>query len=942
MVIHIYAKVSFYKNKIYFIDDALLNGKILPMSPKFILLDGSAFLFRAYFSTISQNLSNNAGFPTGAMFGVVNAVKQLKRKYPDAKMIAIFDAKGKNHRHQLYSEYKAHRKPADDDLVVQIEPLYEIIRAMGFHFMCVPGVEADDVIATLAQQTAQQNIPTLIASGDKDLMQLVNEHTVQLSMKGELFDTAAVIEKMGVRTDQILDLLALTGDSADNIPGVPSVGPKTAIKWLAQFDNIEGIKANAGDIKGKVGEKLRASFELLDLSYELVKLKFDVDLPCDIFTDEPGADNDKLVQLYQEYGFSMWLKQLNVVPQSQTMSAEVLIEEKDRDREENCSDWLDEYTQSTVLENSAFEALVTRLKKCKNFVFDLETTSLDYMNARIVGWVFLVDKDSFYIPVGHDYLDAPPQLNFDKVLTTLKPILQSSTIGKVGQNLKYDSHILANHGMELNNITDDTMLKSHTLNSVATRHNMDDLSEHYLNHTTIHFTDVAGKGKKQLTFNQIDLQTAVPYACEDVIVTHKLNEVLAHELVKYPDLYKLYLKVELPLIPVMVKMERNGVELDVQALNSQQIYVVQQMDKIKVKAYEITDDEFNLESPKQVGEVLFSEEGLGLEAKKKTPKGAPSTNEEALKMLDHPLVDLILEYRTLTKLNSTYLEALPKQVDLNTQRLHTSYHQSGTATGRLSSSNPNLQNIPIRSELGARIRGAFIAREGFVVVAADYSQIELRIMAHISQDAHLLEAFNNNRDVHSATAAMMFDKSLEEVTANDRRNAKAINFGLIYGMSAFGLAKQINVSRTEAKQYIGAYFENYPAVAQYMENTKESAKEKGYVETVMGRRLYLPQINAKNKMLQQHALRTAINAPMQGSSADIIKQAMLDVAQWIGEDNADIKMIMQVHDELVFEVKADKAEEFSNKIQTLMSQAYTLDIPLVVDLGVGHSWQEAH
>ncbi|SMM98718.1 DNA polymerase I [uncultured Candidatus Thioglobus sp.] len=913
------------------------------MSPKFILLDGSAFLFRAYFSTISQNLSNDAGFPTGAMFGVVNAIKQLQRKYPEAKMIAIFDAKGKNHRHQLYPEYKAHRKPAEDDLVVQIEPLYEIIRAMGFHFMCVPGVEADDVIATLAQQTAQQNIPTLIASGDKDLMQLVNEHTVQLSMKGELFDTAAVIEKMGVRTDQILDLLALTGDSADNIPGVPSVGPKTAIKWLIQFDNIEGVKANADQIGGKVGEKLRASFELLDLSYELVKLKFDVDLPCDIFADEPGADNEKLCNLYQQYGFLRWFKELggNSVAIQPSVTQAVTVASQHEIKPPK-ADWLDEYTQSTVLEKSDFEALVAGLKKCKNFVFDLETTSLDYMNARIVGWVFLLDKDSFYIPVGHDYLDAPTQLNFDNVLATLKPILQSSTIGKVGHNLKYDSHVLANHGVKLNNITDDTMLKSHTLNSVATRHNMDDLSEYYLNHTTIHFSDVAGKGKKQLTFNQIDLQTAAPYACEDVIVTHKLNEVLAHELVKYPDLYKLYLKVELPLIPVMVKMERNGVELDVQALNSQQIYVVQQMNEIKVKAYEITGDEFNLESPKQVGEVLFSAEGLGLEAKKKTPKGAPSTNEEALKMLDHPLVDLILEYRTLTKLNSTYLEALPKQVDLNTQRIHTSYHQSGTATGRLSSSNPNLQNIPIRSELGARIRGAFIAREGFVVVAADYSQIELRIMAHISQDTHLLEAFNNDMDVHSATAAMMFDKPLEEVTTDDRRNAKAINFGLIYGMSAFGLAKQIDVSRTKAKQYIEAYFENYPAVAKYMQDTKESAKEKGYVETVMGRRLYLPQINANNKMLQQHALRTAINAPMQGSSADIIKKAMLDVAQWIGEDNEDIKMIMQVHDELVFEVKADKAEEFSNKIQTLMSETYKLDIPLVVDLGIGHSWQEAH
>ncbi len=910
------------------------------MSQQLILLDGSAFLFRAYFSTLAQNLTNEEGFPTGAMFGVINAIKRLQNQYPEAKLIAIFDAKGKNHRHDIYPEYKAHRKPAEDDLVVQIEPLYEIIRAMGFHFMCVPGVEADDVIATLAMVADEQKMQTIIASGDKDLMQLVSDNISQLDMKGKLYDRQTVIEKMGVAPEHILDLLALTGDSADNIPGVPSVGPKTALKWLAQFKSIAGIKENAEKIGGKVGEKLRENFDKLDLSYQLVQLKFDVELPCNILDDEPSANDVKLASLYQQYGFVAWLKQLGSVPAQITDTTATPIAETEIKKP--ITEWFKEYTQTVIFEPTDFDDLVKRLESCKNFVFDLETTSLDYMNAKIVGWVFLVDKDSFYIPVSHDYLDAPKQLNFDIVLTLLKPILENKSIGKIGQNLKYDSHILANYGIALNGIVDDTMLKSYCLNSVASRHNMDDLSEHYLGHTTIHFSDIAGKGKKQITFNQVSINDGAPYACEDVIVTHKLNEVLAQELVNYAKLYKLYQMIELPLIAVLVTMERNGVELDATILGKQQFDVAAQMEIIKAQAFELAGDAFNLESPKQIQQILFSEEGLGLEPKKKTPKGAPSTNEEALKLLDHPLVDLILSYRTLTKLNSTYLEALPKQIDLHTKRLHTSYHQAGTATGRLSSSNPNLQNIPIRSEQGAKIRSAFIASKGNVIIAADYSQIELRIMAHISQDEHLLKAFNNDEDVHRATASMMFNLPIEQITNDHRRKAKAINFGLIYGMSTFGLAKQINVSRTEAKQYIDAYFANYPSVLNYMDSTKELAKEKGFVETLIGRRLYLPQINAKNKMLQQHALRTAINAPMQGSSADIIKQAMLDVNAWIGKNNPDIKMIMQVHDELVFEVNASKADEFAHKIQGLMENAYPLDIPLKVDVGIGSSWQEAH
>jgi len=915
------------------------------MPHKLILMDGSAFLFRAYFSTLSQNLTNQEGFPTGAIFGVIGAIKRLQNQYPEAKIVTIFDHKGKNFRHDIYPEYKAHRKPADSELIMQIEPLYEIVRAIGVQFMCIPGVESDDVIATLSKYADTNNIKTIIASSDKDLMQLVSSNITQLDMKGNLLNYDGVVEKMGVPPEKIIDLLALTGDSADNIPGVPSVGPKTAIKWLQLYDDISGVKSNAKQIMGKVGEKLRESFDLLDLSYKLVQLKFDVELPDKVLNIETTQNKTELAALYKKYGFSMWLNQLGVdsTKTKDTVKLNTTTEPiETHEITSNTTNMIERYTQNLVIEPGSFESMVTRLKKTKEFVFDLETTSLDYMNAAIVGFVFLIDNDSFYVPVGHDYIDAPKQLDFETVLNTIKPILEGDKIAKLGHNLKYDSHVLANYGVTLNAISDDTMVKSYCLNSVASRHNMDDLSEHYLNHKTIHFVDVAGKGKKQISFNQVSIEQALPYACEDVIITFELNKVLNENIAQYPKLVKLYNNIELPLINILVQMERNGVKIDSDSLHIQQRDILVQMEGIQSQSYQLAGDAFNLDSPKQIQQILFSEEGLGLRAIKKTPKGQPSTNEEALKLLDHPLVDLILSYRTLTKLNSTYLEALPKQVDHKTARLHTSYHQAVTTTGRLSSSNPNLQNIPIRSELGSRIRGAFIADKGNSIVAADYSQIELRIMAHISNDEHLSAAFRDNKDVHTDTASMMFHIPIDEVTRDHRRNAKAINFGLIYGMSAFGLAKQINVSRTEAKQYIDSYFENYTGVLDYMNNIKESARLQGYVETVMGRRLYLPQINAKNKMLQQHALRTAINAPMQGSSADIIKKAMLDVHQWIGEDNKDIKMIMQVHDELVFEVNSSKADVFANKIQELMQSTYKLDIPLVVDIGVGDSWQQAH
>jgi DNA polymerase-1 len=911
------------------------------MTQQLILVDGSAFLFRSYFSTLSQNLSNDSGFPTGAMFGVINAIKHLQRKYNGAKIIMIFDAKGSNFRHEMYSEYKAHRKPAEDDLVVQIEPLYKMVRAMGFHFLCVDGVEADDVIATLATQADAKNITTIVASGDKDLFQLVSNNVKQLDMKGKLYDSALVKEKMGVEPHQVSDLLALTGDSADNIPGVPSVGPKTAAKWLGTYSDLASVKANAHKVGGKVGEKLRASFDLLELSNRLVQLKFDVDIPIDIFSEEPGEDSATLAALFQEYGFSMWLRQLGDVGQAPAkVQTESPIEVEEKAAEN--SELLQGYSQHLVLSQSDFDGLLKQLSACKSFVFDLETNSLDYMEAQIVGFVFLLDKQSYYVPVAHDYIAAPAQLSRQTTLAALKPILENSDIGKIGQNLKYDGHVLANVDIDLNGIVDDTMIKSYCLNSVATRHNMDDLSEFYLGHKTIHFSDVAGSGKKQLSFNEVSLDQAVPYACEDVIVTHELNKVLEEKIGQFPKLQALYRTLELPLVKIMLKLERNGALIDVASLYNQQVQIKAEMAKIQAQAFDIAGDEFNLESPKQIQQILFSEEGLGLEPKKKTPKGQPSTNEEALKLLDHPLVDLIMSYRTLTKLNSTYLEALPKQINARTGRLHTSYHQAVTATGRLSSSKPNLQNIPIRSEQGARIRSAFVASKGNVIVAADYSQIELRIMAHISKDKSLVEAFNNNVDVHSATAAQMFDTPLDEVSKEQRRNAKAINFGLIYGMSAFGLAKQIDVSRTEAKEYIDAYFANYPGVLEYMDSTKEKAKEQGFVETIEGRRLYLPQVNAKNKMLQQHALRTAINAPMQGSSADIIKKAMLDIQTWIDSESNGVKMLMQVHDELVFEMPAEKAQDYAEVVRSMMENAVKLDIPLVVDVGIADNWQEAH
>jgi len=841
----------------------------------------------------------------------------------------------------MYPQYKENRRPADEALIIQIEPLYKIVRAMGFHFLCIDDVEADDVIATIVKLAEKRNIQSIIASSDKDLYQLVNQQTNQLDMKGKLYDAQKVEEKMGVKPHQIRDLLALTGDSSDNIPGVPGVGPKTAAKWLQLYGDIDGVKFNAEKISGKIGEKLRSSFELIDLSYKLVKLKCDINLPIDIFQEEPGEDKQELASLFAQYGFSNWLKQLGKIEEEVPKEETVPVQHIKTEDEVSVFN-LEDYEQRLVLEKVHFDSLLKELSYSSSFVFDLETNSLNYMTAEIVGLVFLLDMTSYYVPIGHDYLDAPEQLSREMVLDAIKPILENTNIGKIGQNLKYDAHILANIDIDLCGIVDDTMVKSYCLNSIATRHNMDDMSEYYLSHKTIHYSDIAGSGKKQLTFNQVDLGEAVPYACEDVIVTYELNKALQQRLEQYPKLVSLYQDLELPLVKTMMKLERNGALVNVDSLFKQQLQIKSEMEKIKDRAFEIAGEVFNLDSPKQIQQILFSAEGLGLEPKKTTAKGQPSTNEESLKSLEHPLVDLIMSYRTLTKLNSTYLETLPKQINRETGRLHTSYHQAVTATGRLSSSKPNFQNIPIRTKEGARIRSAFVAEAKNIIVAADYSQIELRIMAHISKDKNLLKAFTDNVDVHIATASQVFETQLSDVTKDQRRKAKAINFGLIYGMSAFGLAKQIGVTRTEAKNYIEGYFENYPGVLEYMDVTKEKAKSQGFVETILGRRLYLPQVHSKNKVQKQHALRTAINAPMQGTSADIIKKAMLTIQDWIDNENNNIKMIMQVHDELVFEMPANNAKKYAEKIRQIMEDSASLNVPLIVDIGVGNSWQEAH
>jgi DNA polymerase-1 len=910
-----------------------------PLFTPLILVDGSSYLFRAYHVPYLQALSTSYGQSTGAITGVLNMIKSLQKDYPSGNIVVVFDAKGKTFRNDMYSEYKANRPAMPEDLRTQIAPLHEIIEAMGLPLLVIEGVEADDVIGTLANQASKLKMETVISTGDKDMAQLVTAHVRLINtMTNVEMDEAGVEEKFAVRPDQIIDYLALMGDKVDNIPGVDKCGPKTAAKWLAEHGTLKQVMANADNVKGKVGEHLRNALSHLPLSYELATIKLDVELPENVQDIKPKEVNfDKLIALSNQFELKRLLTETQQkVKQTATTKS---IEPKE----------LDEHTSEsrnyhTILTQADFDIWLDKLKAADLFAFDTETTSLNYMDAELVGVSFsILAGEAAYLPVAHDYLDAPDQLDRAHVLASLKPLLEDPAIKKVGQHLKYDKNVLANYDINLQGIAFDTMLESYVLNSVATRHDMDSLSETYLGQSTIHFEDIAGKGVKQITFNQIPLDKAAPYAAEDADITLRLHKVIWQKLSEEKDLVNVFNEIELPLSPVLAKMEQFGVLIDSQKLAQQSQDLAVRILELEKEVHELAGEEFNLGSPKQLQEILYKK--MDLPVLKKTPKGAPSTAEEVLQELaiNYPLPKLLMEYRGLSKLKNTYTDKLPKMINARTGRLHTSYHQAITATGRLSSTEPNLQNIPIRTEEGRRVRQAFIAREGYKIVAADYSQIELRIMAHLSSDKGLLNAFATGQDIHTTTASEVFDTPLKEVSIEQRRNAKAINFGLIYGMSAFGLSKQLNIPRFDAQKYMDLYFERYPSVLTYMEDTRQVAKEKGYVSTVYGRRLYLPEINASNGMRRKSAERAAINAPMQGTAADIIKKAMLAVDDWIETlPIDDVRMIMQVHDELVFEIKEHKLIEYKNKIILLMEQAVQLDVPLIVEAGVGENWDEAH
>ena len=925
-------------------------------SKPLVLVDGSSYLFRAFYA-LPASLTSPDGMQTNAIHGVLNMLDKLRKDYQPEHMVVIFDAKGKTFRNEMFPEYKATRPPMPDELRDQIAPLHEIIEAQGYPMIIMPGVEADDVIGTMS---VLHDGETIISTGDKDMAQLVNSRVSLINtMSNSFHDIQGVIDKYGVRPERIRDYLALMGDKVDNIPGVPKVGPKTAVKWLTEYDSLEEVMENADKFKGKIGENLRASLEFLPLSYELVTIKCDLDLDCSpefiLFNEQ---NTQKLVELYQKYGLRTRLSKLQSesdVPLDISSSPTKNVKES----EIAIPDVPDikEVDYQTILTEEQLDEWIAKLKVAKLFAFDTETTSLAYMNAQIVGMSFCIDAGiAAYLPLAHDYVGAPQQLNFDETLAKLKPLLEDPTALKVGQNLKYDRSVLLNHDIELKGIRHDTLLESYILDSVSSRHDMDTLCEKHLNHTNVAFKDIAGTGKKQLTFNQVDLepneetgfQGALIYAAEDADMTMRLHNFFWPQLKPRRQQEKLYREIEIPLLKVLSDIERNGVLVDAEMLQKQSVELSTRMSELEQQIYEQAGGEFNLGSPKQIGEVFFSEDKLNLPIISKTKKGQPSTSVDVLEKLaeEHDVPRWLLEHRGLSKLRSTYTDKLPQEINDKTGRVHTSYHQTVAATGRLSSQSPNLQNIPVKNAEGRRIRQAFIAPEGFKILAADYSQIELRIMAHLSADDSLLKAFSEGKDIHRATAAEIFEVAEDQVEAQHRRAAKAVNFGLIYGMSAFGLAKQLNVSRTEAAEYVKKYFQRYPGVKHYMEDTREKAKEDGYVETLFGRRLYLPNINHRNGMLRQHAERTAINAPMQGTAADIIKLSMISVSDWLREarleNSTRTKMIMQVHDELVFEVAENELEAVEKVIVDRMVNATQLDVPLVVDTGIGINWDEAH
>jgi len=901
----------------------------------FVLVDGSSYLFRAYHAM--PDMSNSKREPTGTIYGVINMVRRLLKDYEPEYLAVVFDAKGKTFRNDMYKEYKANRPPMPDELRDQIEPIHNIIKAMGLPLICVSGVEADDVIGTLSEQATALGIDTLISTGDKDMAQLVNKHVSLVNtMTGVDMDVDGVKEKFGVPPERIIDYLALIGDTADNVPGVPKVGPKTAVKWLGLYDSIDGIMENAKEIKGKVGENLRDFMDQLPLSRDLVTIKCDVELEQDPKTlkrQEP--DYKKLKELFGHFEFKTWLAEATAGTGPAGGDGSKAKKSKPEKEEVTAK-------YETIFTDKELDSWLKKLKKADCFSFDLETTSLSYMQADIVGLSFSVKEgEAAYIPLAHDYLDAPKQLSREKVLEKLKPLLEDNNLCKLGQNLKYDMNVLGNYDIHMQGIQHDTMLASYVLDSTL-RHGMDDMAIRHLSYSTTHYEDIAGKGAKQIPFNQVNIEAASPYAAEDADITLRLHNIFWPQLEETASLQSIYKDIEIPLLPVLSRMERNGVLLDIKMLAKQSTQISKRLAELEQNIYTEAGQEFNIGSPKQLQVVLF--EKMELPVISKTPKGQPSTAESVLVELahDYPLPKLILEYRSLSKLKSTYTDKLPLQVAESTGRVHTSYQQAVAATGRLSSTDPNLQNIPVRTEEGRRIRQAFIAAPGYKMVAADYSQIELRIMAHLSGDKGLLDAFSKGLDVHSATAAEVFSVSVDEVTKDQRRSAKAINFGLIYGMSAFGLAKQLDITRAEAQEYVDLYFQRYPGVKEYMEQTKEKAREDGYVETVFGRRLYLHEINAKNGMRRQYAERTAINAPMQGTAADIIKRAMIELDKEIQTGKFDMRMIMQVHDELIFEIKDSQVDEAIKLVRQKMEGAAELSVPLLVDVGIGINWDEAH
>ncbi len=901
------------------------------LDPALVLVDGSSYLYRAFHAL--PMLTTSTGRNSGAAKGVINMIRRLKKDYPKATIAVVFDAKGKTFRDEIYPEYKANRPPMPEELREQIEPIHAIIKAMGLPLLAIEGVEADDVIGTLSAQASRAGKSVLVSTGDKDMAQLVNEHvTLVNTMTDTVMDPAGVNEKFGLPPELIIDYLALMGDKVDNIPGVPGVGEKTALALLQNLGGLQDIYQKLDQIpelpiRGakKLPDKLAAERDKAELSYQLATIKLDVELPLAFDEIEPGAENpDELLHWYRELEFNTWIDE--VLAGGETAPAEQLPVEYD-----------------VVLDKALFERWLKRLEAAPLFAFDTETTSLDYMAARVVGVSFAVEAGkAAYVPFGHDYLGAPEQLSEEEVLGALKPLLENPDKPKVGQNLKYDANVLVNHDIALRGIAEDTMLQSYILDAAGNRHDMDSLALKYLGASTVHYEDIAGKGAKQLTFNQIKVEEAGYYAAEDADITLKLHEALRPQVAAEKELDDVYRAIEMPLVPVLSRMERFGAKVDRALLDKQSQELAGKIEAIQKQAYDEAGGPFNLSSPKQLGEILF--EKLELPVVKKTPKGAPSTAEEVLVELahDYKLPQLILDYRGMAKLKSTYTDKLPQMISPATGRIHTSYHQAVAATGRLSSTDPNLQNIPIKTPEGRRIRQAFVAEKGYKLVAADYSQIELRIMAHLSGDEGLIKAFAEGKDIHRATAAEVFGVALEDVADEQRRNAKAINFGLIYGMSAFGLARQLHIPRGEAQDYIERYFDRYPGVARFMEEIKASAKEKGYVETLFGRRLYLPDIKASNGMRRQAAERIAINAPMQGTAADIIKRAMIEVDGWLQSSDVDAAMIMQVHDELILEVAEAEVDAVSKKLEQLMAGAAELAVPLEVGLGVGDNWDEAH